>query len=122
MVGLGDADFIGEITRVFLAPFCVVEGEDGEAGESGEERFLPAGFGFWVERSMEEVGFFAGLEVRSTAVRFFAGAVFMAAVGLDGAVSRCGRAAFWRMKPGILTMIWVRPEALRFLGRLEEIG
>ena len=103
MVGLGEADFIGAITRVFLAPFWAVDGLDGEAGESGLDRFLEAGFG--VVRSIEEVVSLAGLDVRSTAVRFFAGAAFLAAVGLDGAVSRCGRAAFCRMKPGISSVM-----------------
>lgn len=105
----GDADFSGAATRVFLAPCCIVGGDEGS---SGLERFLLVPLPGVVRSTAIGAAFFlaaglAGEDVRST-VRFF-GAGFLAgedlvAFGAEG--SRCGRAGagFWRMKPGILAM------------------
>ena len=91
----------GELVRVFFAwAFFAVVSSEEEVGDWGLGRFLEAGLAGVVRSiAFEEVE--AGLDgddVRSTgAERFLDGvaADFFA----DG--SRVGRAAFWRMNPGI---------------------
>lgn len=75
----------GDVVRVFFA-LLVAERDGSESGVSGDERFLEVGL--------------VGEEVRLIgAERFLDGA---AAAGFAVEDSRVGRAAFWRMNPGIV--------------------